>query len=1422
MILTMVPEIPAYAEGNREANLVPTIESDGQVTFYYKDENASSVYVKGSWDSNWKKYFHMTKSENGFWSVTSEDLDPGTSYEYGIVVDGDKWVTPQPNASKDGSNPKIMRNPNVNIDGTVTFYYYPSMGENASDIKVKYTGQDGVENEVGFAPDGTYTTIYSATTEPLNGTYDYFISISESGSVSGGDLHGYNSNSSTFTVVGDIPKENPYIKSPVVDKGNVTFNYYAPLAKEVKLAGSMTDWGDGALSMVYDSATGYWSITLTEQRSGKYQYKFIDETDILDPLNESVVSGNSAYTVTDGFVPELVSPVVNTSQVTFSYKGAQEDKVVLIGSMNGWQRDGDNADKMTNYNEKTGVWSITKRLVPGEYEYKFCVNGTDINDPLNIEPLKNTNSVVTVQNYYTYNIYYYDTKHTEIEDTNLWIWEEGGDDGIQYLYSLKEVIGDYTWLKAEVDLSYTNLSVIPKSYTEWSWQDSTRVYEFTGENQQEDIYIIFGDPTIYTECPDLSTIELPKDRYIMIDYTRDNGDYDNWNVYTWNSGYGSDVSVPFEEVNGRWIATIPVTPATTTLNFCVRRSEVGKEWAEKDGGDNSVTIADKQLVTKAKVIQGKGVEEILPNNIGFEIKPNDKKVMFYYRDDNRFLTSTQEELEGKVQIGIDMPDTDGFASTFANPQLVEMTYDEKNERFQYEHQSLTNGEHTYYYMINGERVLDLFNNRVNDDGDANIYEYYKFDADFTSKLEYPTMDYNDNNLLSVTMNNPTGAADALEVAGAYADLTQLGGGITAINPELMELSISVLHTTSPGTKVIPIVVKDQYGNEYTTETSVEVKEKSSDDFDWDEAIIYFTLTDRFYDGNSGNNDAYGIGDYNTGELGGSSYHGGDFAGLTQKLDYLKEMGVNTIWITPIVENNVEVIVEGTNIKSYGYHGYWASDFEKLNEHLGTEEELSTLVKELHNRDMKLMVDVVLNHTGYNTPSNNITDYFNNKISGKKMLRDSSNTIPGHEVLGGLAGLPDFVTEDAEVRDLLIEWQTSWVSKYDIDYFRVDTVKHVEDTTWAAFKNALVKIDPEFKMIGEQAGAGYATTGGKLGNGLMDSLLDFDFNDKALDFVTGKMSEIESFMQGRNAGIDNTATMGSFLGSHDEDGFLYRLETERNMSKEDSYDAMKLAASLQITAKGQPVIYYGEEIGLTGANNYPYQDNRYDFDWSLVNDENTMLTHYKTLLDIRGEYSDVFAKGDRTSVAVSDEKGYDVFQRSYEDTTVVVALQSGEEQQVAIKVGNAGDTLKDVYNDSSYTVGADGNVEIKIPSIADGGTAILELVKKEAEKPGEEKPGEEKPNEEKPSEEKPGTGESGTQKPKPGDNNQNNNNQNNSNQEVKASAEELNDKKSPVTYDFSDPNNSKNMLFTMLIMVVAISCATGVTTYLSYRNKEKEE
>ena len=623
-----------------------------------------------------------------------------------------------------------------------------------------------------------------------------------------------------------------------------------------------------------------------------------------------------------------------------------------------------------------------------------------------------------------------------------------------------------------------------------------------------------------------------------------------------------------------------------------------------------------------------------------------------------------------------------------------MTFDKDNQRYVYELEGCTSGKYMYHYIVNGEEVVDPFN-------ESGTFSYKHFD-DLTLEASFgnATMDYNDNNVLSVSFKgtDATNIDAKSELASITADLSELGGKTLDVNTELLELSASVRDSVSAGNKSVPVVAKDIYGNVYRATAEVTVTKRDTDTFDWDEAVIYMTCTDRFFDGNTKN-------DEGVNKSGSLSYHGGDFAGLEQKLDYLQNLGVNTIWITPIVEN---VDTDTDN----GYHGYWAKDFTKLNPYLGTEEELESLINALHKRGMKLMVDVVLNHAGYGTE-----DYFNSILKDQdgnsiSMIRDKDTTITGDDVRDSLSGLPDFVTENADVRNQLVEWQTEWMTKYDIDYYRVDTVKHVDATTWAAFKNSLTKANPDFKMIGEYAGAGYANTAGELGTGTMDSLLDFDFNDKAEAFVTGDINSVESFFQSRNASIDNTATMGGFLSSHDEDSLVDKLVTEKNLTEEEALKVFKVAAALQLTAKGQAVIYYGEEIGQHGLNNYPIQSNRYDFDWNQVDtqsaDANSMLNHYEKLLSIRTEYKKLFARGDRSSVLASDDDGYDVFTRSYNGTKLYVGLNIKDaDQTISIPVSEAaGSTMTDLYSGKIYTVSTDGKVEITIPKAVDGGTVIL--------------------------------------------------------------------------------------------------------------------
>ena len=1097
-------------------------------------------------------------------------------------------------------------------------------------------------------------------------------------------------------------KEAGY-KSPEVDGRNVTFRVPAEKAgnaEAVTVPGGMNGWKQDSSDweLKKDETAGMWSGTFTIA-PGKYEYKFaLNKTwdvSFSDPANNRVSGTNSVL-----IVPGLADGKADAMK---GIETALPEKLTL------WSEDGTSSETPVTYSLKTANKDIT--LNGNNIKIGKSYTGQTVELTAKAENGQTSDFVVNVtEKLYTYTIYYYDFDATHMSEnaSDLWIWEKncaGPEKGTSFART--ETLSDgKEWLRAEVKLPYKDLQIIPRSKGEWKWQKDTVSYNNSAGTENVTLYIVSNSKQAYTEIPELVA---PRSRYVMIEYDRPAKDYTGWNIYTWNSGFGSEVSVDFADINGKMVAKIPVkdSKADLKLSFCMRHSTAADEWESKDGGDHYVTIPADQSVVKAVFTQGEGITRVLPYNTGFERDGANNAIHFYYRNDELAAENNLASLEGNVSIVI-------------NGQTYAMAYDAENDRFVYKLTDVSTGDYHYYYVVNGKEELDAFNDVTAKDSngkECSVCHYKKANVSVETSLSQYAMDYNDNNVLSVKLTAKDGEGlETSEIAAITADLSELGlNREFAIDPTLMEGTISCLNTVAAGEKTISVTVKDIYGNVYTTATNVTVTErkKSAGDFDWDEAVIYFAVTDRFFDGDASNNDAYGVGDYNTGKKGGSSYHGGDFAGLNQKLDYLKDLGVNTIWITPIVENIKEDQHDKeTDTATYGYHGYWASDFTKLNGHLGTEEQFEALLEAAHSKDMKIMVDVVLNHAGYGTE-----DHFNDILmdaDGKKisMIRDDSNTISGDDKYDALSGLPDFVTENKAVTDQLVAWQTGWMSKYSIDYYRVDTVKHVETTTWAAFKNSLTKVNPDFKMIGEYSGAGYANNAGELGTGTMDALLDFDFNDFAQNFVTGNISSVENSLQKRNSAINNTATMGSFLSSHDEDTLQYKLVSESKISEEEAYNLMKVAATLQITAKGQPVIYYGEEIGQGGANNWPFQTNRRDFDWTELEeqkaDSSSIYNHYKTMIAIRNAYTDVFARGNRSTVAASDAEGYEVISRSYGTDTLYVGMNVKETaKEVVIPViAKAGTILTNLYDGKNYTVSADQKVSVTIPAAKEGGTIVL--------------------------------------------------------------------------------------------------------------------
>lgn len=1067
------------------------------------------------------------------------------------------------------------------------------------------------------------------------------------------------------------------VQSPVVHEDRtVTFNLDATGeykdAEDVCLMGTVegTDWTNGLpMNKVGDKFT----VTVPKQNPGIYGYKYkIGTSWITDPANDAMTDGNS----------RLVVPGLESKNMeALAGKDLELPKTLKL-----YGDDGTSSDETVSYTLKDPSLSDKVTLKDETINVK---KGSGIKTvELTATAGNETSDVIVnvVEKQYKVTIYMYSPDfEMKAGVSDVYIYNKKGAEKefVPLNNTIEDTENNVTWLQGTTYVSFNSLGIIGKPVagtTSWNGQDGNRYYVIDEKESEVTLWYVFGKTPV-TEKP---TITKEDPRYFYLEYENDTLTTIP-EFYSWTTGFAAELK-KFESAGaGKWKIKVPVKSSCTKVDFVIAVDSSGKDWV-KDGGDHSIAFPEDQNVVCANMKQGEEPVLGAPYNKGYEVLPKENKIAFYYRDDNALIDDKLADMKVSVDI---------------NGTEYEMTYNAENKRFEYNYNKLESGCTYYRYKVGDEYILDKYNDKQEqkEGNDYSYIEYYKLNATIQAEVMNASFNYNENNVVKFTVNQDENDTKKMEVASASIDVSSLGGSSTlAIVPDLQAVTISATTDTSLGKKTLPIVVTDQYGNEYSTSVQVEVTartKKNAKDFDWDESVIYFMVTDRFFDGNESNNTASGAQTYGKDNAG--LYHGGDFAGITQKLDYLEDLGINTIWITPIVENIPGVTVTDTGKEDVpynaAYHGYWASDFTKLNPTLGTEEEFQTLIDQAHNRGIRIMVDIVVNHAGYDTDFGD-------------MIRSGNDIVSGSDQKDSLSNLPDFRTEDPAVSAQLVKWQTQWVKNFGIDYFRVDTVKHVENDTWAELKNALTEVDSDFKMIGEYAGGGYASNGNTLGTGEMDSDLDFDFNDQATNFVKGNISSVESFLTSRNSVLNNTYMTGQFLGSHDEDGFKKKL-LDGGMAEDAATAASMVAASLQITAKGQPVIYYGEEIGQTGLNNYPYQTNRYDFDWSIVSNDNKTYQHYKKMLSIRNAYTDVFARGDRKTILASDENGYDIVSRSYKGTKLYVGLNIKDvAQTVEIPVSeNNGTVLKDLYSGKTYTV-SNGKIKVIIPAATDGGTVVL--------------------------------------------------------------------------------------------------------------------
>ncbi|MGS0524055.1 alpha-amylase family glycosyl hydrolase [Zobellia nedashkovskayae] len=523
-------------------------------------------------------------------------------------------------------------------------------------------------------------------------------------------------------------------------------------------------------------------------------------------------------------------------------------------------------------------------------------------------------------------------------------------------------------------------------------------------------------------------------------------------------------------------------------------------------------------------------------------------------------------------------------------------------------------------------------------------------------------------------------------------------------------------------------------------------------FAWEGANIYFLLTDRFNNGNT-ENDVNFDRTEPTGPLRG--FMGGDILGITEKIEegYFSDLGINAIWFTPVIEQIHGSTDEGTG-NTYGYHGYWAKDWTNLDPNFGTRKDLETMVKTAHKNGIRVLLDVVLNHTG---PVTEVDGTWPDEWVRKEPVCDFTTYETTVECTL-VKNLPDIRTESNEPVELpdallakwkeegrlsqeldelqlffertgyprapryyVIKWLTDYVNNLGVDGFRVDTVKHVNEEAWSelykeasyAFENwkkmhpDKVLDDKPFYMVGEVYNYG-------ISNGR-----EYDFNDKKVDYFAHGFKSLINFELKEDAKNDyesifrkynkmlNTDLIGksvvNYLTSHD-DGSPFDPE------RKDPFRA----ANILLLTPGASQIYYGDEtardLTIEGSVDNPVEGDatlRSFMNWDELDSlprTQEILQHWKKLGTFRRNHLAVGA-GKHKRLG---KKPY-VFSRTYIEGNykdkVVIGLDLPKGKKSLWVKGFFGDGTKlyDTYSETEVIV-ANGKVLLE----NDFDIALLEL------------------------------------------------------------------------------------------------------------------
>ncbi|MTI49207.1 MAG: alpha-glycosidase [Firmicutes bacterium] len=400
-----------------------------------------------------------------------------------------------------------------------------------------------------------------------------------------------------------------------------------------------------------------------------------------------------------------------------------------------------------------------------------------------------------------------------------------------------------------------------------------------------------------------------------------------------------------------------------------------------------------------------------------------------------------------------------------------------------------------------------------------------------------------------------------------------------------------------------------------------------------DAVFYQIFPERFYNGDK-TNDPEDITEWGI-EPKSNSFYGGDLKGIIEKLDYLEELGINAIYLTPIFEAN-------TN------HKYDTTNYLKVDPHFGDLDTLKELVSNCHEKGIKVILDAVFNHCGFDfkhfqdvLKKGKESRYFNWFHINKTPIDVSS---PSYDAFAFVPNMPKLNTENPEVKKYLLNVATYWIKEADIDGWRLDVANEVDHGFWREFREAVKAVKSDVYIIGE---IWHDSLPWLMGD-QFDAIMNYPVTRACTEFFAYDNIDSEEFKdQINNTIMRNTRqvnnVMFNLLDSHDTSRFLTKCNEDIRK--------LKLASVFQLTYVGAPCIYYGTEIGITGGED---PDCRKTMDWDKKMWNIELYNFYRSMIQLRKDY-EALRRG--TFQWIDNLDGIIGYKRKTEKEEIIVLLNN---------------------------------------------------------------------------------------------------------------------------------------------------------------------